>query len=184
MIKQSLTLAEQHFQEKNYKYAEKILNEVLKQDPYNSKANELLAYIQGNQGNTDKSYKLLIIACNQINCSPESLYYLGSIQLKKNLFHEAIQTFQKAIQKVGVFFEASYDLATAYANIGDYENAISYYQHCIKFRPNSHQLFFNLARCQEELKHYDQALINYDTALKLNPQSDLIWIKREYASSN
>lgn len=177
-IRQSLALAEQHFKERGYGYAENILNDVLNIDPNNSKANELLAYILGNQGYADKSYELLLLACNQVNCSPEALYYLGSIQLKKNLYAEATHNFKKAIQKAGLFFEASHDLGVAYANLGEFENAISCYEICIKFRPNSHDLYFNIARCYDELNRHDQALINYELALKLNSESDLIWIKK------
>lgn len=177
-IKQSLELAEQYFNKRAYSYAENILNDVLKKDPNNSKALEILAYILGNQGNPDKSYELLLLSCNQVNCSPEALYYLGSIQLKKNLFNDAIQAFKKAIQKAGLFFEASHDLATAYANLGEYENAISSYQTCIKFHPTSYELYLNIARCQDELKRYELALSYYDHAVELNPQSDAIWVKK------
>ncbi len=177
-IKQSLDLAEQYFKKRDYRHAENIINDVLSHNPNNSKANELLAYILGNRGDPDKSLDLLLLACNQVDCSPEALYYLGSIQLKKNHFHEAVKTFNRAIQKAGLFFEALHDLGTAYANLGDYENAISCYEICIKFRPNSHELYFNIARCQDQLKRYDQALINYNQTLKLNPESDLIWVTK------
>ena len=45
---QSLKLAEHYFRENNYSYAEHILDTVIKIDPNNSKANELLAYIHEN----------------------------------------------------------------------------------------------------------------------------------------
>ena len=143
---QSLKLAEHYFREKNYSYATHILEKIIKIDSSNSKANELLAYIHGNAGKFDVCFELLNVACSQNDCSTEALYYLGSIQLKRGLFGQAIETFKKSIFKGGEFFEALHDLATAQAHIGDLKSAINNYQKCLKIRNLSHELFYNIAR--------------------------------------
>jgi predicted O-linked N-acetylglucosamine transferase (SPINDLY family) len=172
---QSLKLAEHYFRSNNYLFAKQILEKVIKTDSYNSKANELLAYIYGNSGEIDASFELLIVACNQNDCSPEALYYLGSIQLKRTLFGQAIQTFKKSIFKGGEFFEALHDLATAQAHTGDLNAAINNYQKCLKFGNLSHELFFNIARIYDDLKRYDEALAHYDKALSLKPDYAEAW---------
>lgn len=166
---QSLKLAEHYFREKNYSYATHILEKIIKIDSSNSKANELLAYIHGNAGQFDVCFELLNVACSQNDCSTEALYYFGSIQLKRGLFGQAIETFKKSIFKGGEFFEALHDLATAQAHIGDLKSAINNYQKCLKLRNLSHELFYNIARIYYDLKRYEEAITHYDKALSLKP---------------
>ena len=97
-VKRSLLLAENYFRGGNYQFSEQILKSIIRIDPSNSKANELLAYIYGNQGSSDKSYQLLKLACEKNDCSPNAFYYLGSAQLKRKLYEEASLSFKKSIQ--------------------------------------------------------------------------------------
>jgi protein O-GlcNAc transferase len=172
---QSLSLAEYYFRNNNYLFAKTILDKVIKVDLCNSKANELLAYINGNSGELDVAFRLLTIACNENDCSPEALYYLGSMQLKRSLFTEAIYSFKKSILKGGEFFEALHDLATAQAHIGEFAASFDNYQKCLIFGKASQELFFNIARTLDELKRYDEALAHYDKALSLNPDYAEAW---------
>ena len=172
---QSLKLADHYFREKNYRYAKYILDKVIQIDSSNSKANELLAYIHGNSGEFDICFKLLNVACKQNDCSIEALYYLGSIQLERGLFGQAIETFKKSIFKGGEFFEALHDLATAQAQIGDLNSALNNYQKCLRFQSLSHELFYNIARIFDDLKRYEEAIANYDKALSIKPDFAAAW---------
>jgi len=175
---QSLKLAEHYFHDNQHAYAKYILEKIIQIDPDNSKANELLSYIYENAGQIDTSFELLNLACNQSDCSPEALYYLGSIQLKRGLFDQAIEKFKKSISKAGEFFEALHDLATAQANIGDLASAINNYQKCLNFGNPSHELFYNLARLSDELKQFDEAISYYDKALSLKPDYYEAWTNK------
>jgi tetratricopeptide (TPR) repeat protein len=172
---QSLKLAEHYFRDKNYSFAKHILGKIIEIDANNSKANELLAYIYRNSGQFDISFELLNLACSQNECSPKALYYLGSAQLERGLFGEAIETFTKSILKGGEFFEALHDLATAQAHTGDLNAAINNYQKCLKFGNLSHELFFNIARIYDDLKRYEEAVTHYDKALSLKPDYAEAW---------
>jgi predicted O-linked N-acetylglucosamine transferase (SPINDLY family) len=181
---QSLKLADHYFRENNYSYAKHILEKIIEIDSENSKANELLAYIHGNSGQFDISFELLNVACRQSDCSPEALYYLGSIQLKRTLFGQAIETFKKSIFKGGEFFEALHDLATAQAHTGDLNAAIDNYQKCLKFGNLSYELFFNIARIYDDLKRYDEANTHYDKALSLKPDYAEAWSNKGVTLNN
>jgi predicted O-linked N-acetylglucosamine transferase (SPINDLY family) len=172
---QSLKLAEHYFRSNNYLFAKQILEKVIKTDSNNSKANELLAYIYGNSGEIDTSFELLIVACNQNDCSPEALYYLGSMQLKRSLFAGAINTLKKSILKGGEFFEALHDIATAQAGVGDFTSSLDNYQKCLRIGETSYKLFYNIARTFDELKRYDEAIAHYDKALSLKPDYAEAW---------
>jgi Flp pilus assembly protein TadD len=101
---QLLSLANHYFKNKNFNYAEKILNQVIVESPKNSRANELLGYIYGNQGKLETAFDKLKIACQQKECSPEAIYYLGTFYLKNNDLHKAITLFKDAVNKGGNFF--------------------------------------------------------------------------------
>jgi tetratricopeptide (TPR) repeat protein len=173
--KQSLALAEHYFRSNNYQFAEHILNAIIKLDPNNSKANELLAYIYGNKGKFNIAFELLEKSCSKDDCSPEALYYLGSSQLKLNQYEKAAQSFKQSIEKAGVFFEALHDLATTYGHLGKTKEALSYYIDCLKINQNSYELHFNIARTLDHLKRYDEALSHYDQAIQLNPNYAEAW---------
>lgn len=174
----ALNLAYAYFQNKNYQLSENILSIVIKSDPNNSKANELLSYIYGNSGKFDIAYELLKTACNQEDCSPEALYYLGSTQLKKRLLNEAINSLMKSITKAGEYFEAIHDLATAFALKREFNSALDYYKKCLKFKINSCELLYNIARTYDEIKNYEEAIDYYNKALALKSDRPEIWFNK------
>jgi len=177
---QSLKLAEFYFRDNNYEFTQAILNKVIKIDPNNSKANELLSYIHRDLGQFDKSFELLEVACNQNDCSPEALYYLGSAQLKKGFFDQTIESLKKSMSRGGEFFEALHDLATAQAHIGDFPSALNNYQKCLKFGATRYELFYNIARIYDELKRYDEAIAHYDKAISLKPDYAALWTNKGF----
>ena len=178
---QLLLLAEHYFQNKNYVFSENLLKKIITYEPTHSKANELLAYIYSNQGNVEASFRYLNLACSQKNCSPEALYYLGSMLLSQNMLHQAIDTFKKSMEKSGEYFEGLHDLGTAYAQIGELEKAVTCYEKCQNFRDDSHELHFNLGRLLDDLLRHDEAIIHYDNALKLKPQYAEAWLNKGVA---
>ena len=167
---QSLNLAEHYFRDKNYSFAQQIISNVLRVDPSNSRANELLAYIHAALGSIDLSFTFLKFACNQHDCTPAAHYYLGSMQLDRGFFSLAIENFKKSISKGGEFFEALHDMGTAQAQMGDLSSALQNYQKCLKFDSSSYELFYNIARIFDELKQYDDAISYYNKALSINPE--------------
>ncbi len=181
---QFLKLAEYYFKNKNYSSSQKILEQILQVDLNNSKANELLSYIYGNLGESNLSFQLLVKACQQKDCSPEALYYLGSIQLKNNLFDQAILSFKKSISIGGDFFEANHDLATAYAHKGDYTSAIFHYKKCLKYERYSFELFYNIAKIFDNLKDYESSVAYYVSALNLEPSCAEAWFGNGFALAN
>lgn len=175
---QLITLAEYYFRTNNHKLSESILEQIIIDLPNNSKANELLAYIHGNQGKIDSSFKLLNLACQQNDCSPEALYYLGTAQLNRNLHDLAITSFKKSILKAGNFFEALHDLGSAYAQLGKTQESLSCYQDCLKFNRNLHEVHFNIGGCLDDLKQHNEALIHYEKAIQQNPDFAEAWYNK------
>lgn len=175
---QALDLAEHYFYSDNYLYAESILKKILEIDPLNSKANELLAYIYGNNGDFDTSLELLEVAAKDKNCRPEALYYLGSLQLKKQAYLEAITNLKKSVSKGGLFFEALNDIGSAYAFLGKFELALSYYQKCLPLKENSYELHSNIGGMLDNLERFEEAITQYNIAIQINPNFPDAWINK------
>jgi len=178
---QSLTLAEYYFHNNNYEFAEAILKKITETDFLNPKANELLAYIQSNQGNDELSHQYLLKACQNNKGSASAFYYLGSSFLKKNQFSEAKECFLEALNKAGDFFEGLHDLATACASLGEKEDALVYYQKALVLKDDSYELFYNIGKIFDELKRHEQALDAYERAIRLNPHFPEAWFNKASA---
>lgn len=175
---QFLKLSEFYFKAENYDMAKYYLSEVIKVDKNNSKANELMAYIYGNLGEIDICFEYLKIACNGNNSSADALYYLGSLQLKKGFYNEAILSFRKSISRGGEFFEVLHDLATAQSYIGETRLALENFQKCLNFNISSYLLFYNIARSFDELKNFNEAIKYYDKAINLKPDYPEAWLNK------
>ena len=175
---QSITLAEYYFRNNNYPFAAAILKKIIEVDFSNSKANELLAYVESNQGNHELAHQLLMRSCQDKQASANAFYYLGSSFLKKNQFQEAKDCFTKALDKAGDFFEGLHDLATACASLGEKEDALVNYQKALALRNDSYEVFYNLGKIFDALKFHDKALDAYEHAIKLNPDFAEAWFNK------
>ena len=157
------------FGSKNFQASKEILEEVLAASPNDSQANEFLAYIAGNTGQSDLSHQYLIKACAQSDCSPFALYYLGSSYLELADYEQAAMCFERALHKQADFFEALHDLGTTQAHLGLKEASLQSYTKALSLRQDSPELYFNLARLQDEYRHFELALEYYNKSIELAP---------------
>jgi tetratricopeptide (TPR) repeat protein len=178
---QAINLAESYFQHNKYTEAEAILKNIVDLEPNHSKANELLAYIYGNQGQKEYSLSLLKIACKSKDCSGQALYYLGSALLNAGYPEEASQNFRKSILKIGDFYEALYQLGTSYAHLDNKHEALSWYLKAIRLKSSSYEPFFNIAKIYCELSKYNESLSYFDKVLLLNPKLPEAWFHKGHA---
>ena len=161
--------AGKYFEAQQYENAQPLLKKVLGAHPQHSRANELLAYITGNLGDSNSSHKLLKIACEDQNCTPQALYYLGSSYLNLDCPHEAIQFFSDALSKGGNFFEGLHDLATAQALANQKKEAIENFKKATELNPHSPEVFYNLGKVYDSLKEYKEAIRCYELAIQIWP---------------
>jgi protein O-GlcNAc transferase len=159
----------QSFQANQYQIAQPLLEKILDSYPQHSRANEFLGYIKGNLGDSSSSHKLLRIACEDPNCSPQALYYLGSSFLSLDCPDDAIQFLSGALKKAGPFFEGLHDLAMAQAMIKKNKEAIENFKLAATINPQSSEVFYNLGKVYDSMKNYQEAIRNYDSCIKIFP---------------
>jgi len=157
------------FRNRDFQASKEIFENVLSANPNHSQANEFLAYIAGNVGQSDLSHQYLIKACAQSDCSPFALYYLGSSYLELANYKQAAICFEAALEKQANFFEALHDLGTTQAHLGLKEAALQSYTKALSLRKDSPELYFNLARLQDEYRHFELALEYYNKSIELAP---------------
>ena len=170
-----LKLAEGHFQARDYQSCELVLENILANQPDHAGANELLAYIAANTGNTERFHDLLLKVSQQLDCSPRALYYLGSSFLEKGYFDQAILHLERALKIAGDFFEALHDLATAQAQVGEKQLALQNYSKALHFKKDSCELHYNIARLYDDLKQLNAALVHYKQAVQIDPSYAEAW---------
>ena len=149
------------------------LKEILTEDPSNSRANELLAYILANEGDLVKAHELLLIANKDKNSTAECNYYLGVSYIKKNEFENAIKYIEIALSKNGVFFEGLIDLAIAYGQLSDYRKSEEILLNVINLYPQKKYIpYINIGKLKSRQKEYEKAIFYFDKALQTESKSE------------
>ncbi|HQT21204.1 MAG: hypothetical protein B7X83_03865 [Polynucleobacter sp. 17-46-58] len=171
-----LKLAEQYFFKQNYGLAKAVLQKILQGDLNNSRANELLAYIVGNEGDLQGAIRLLEKACSFSSCNPAAYYELGSIYLSRDEDESAIASFEKATQLGFKTFELHFNYGQALAKLGLFSRAFEQFTQAKNQNQSSPELFLNLARLHEYLNESNNALQCYEKAISLDPRYALAWI--------
>lgn len=182
-ISATIKLAENYFQAQNYPLAKNILEKILVIDPNHADAHEFLGYIYGNEGNNELSHLHLLKASEQINCSADALYYLGSSFLSKTEYKKAEECLIRCLKVGGDFFEALHDLGTACAHLNKNDDALFYYRKALNYKTNSYQLYFNIARVLDDLKKFDESIDYYKKCLQLKPDFSEAWFNRAISLS-
>ncbi len=170
-----LKLAEQYFRQQNYALAKALLQRILQEHSDNARANELLAYIIGNDGDLQGAILLLEKATSS-NCSPAVHYELGGIYLSIDEDEKAISSFEKAASLGFRTFELYFKYGQSLAKLGLFHQAIEQFTHAKQKNGSSPELFFNLAKLHEYLGDYSKALQEYERVISLEPAYALAWI--------
>ena len=138
-----------------------------------------------NFANDDEIVKIIIIAEINLKNYFKAEQYLKEVLLKKktaeiyyllgntfkiqNKHQEAIEAFQKCLEKNPVYSEAYNNLANVQKKIGDNEQALSNYLKAIKNKKDNFEAYYNLANLQKSLKQFSDALKNYKKVVDLKP---------------
>ena len=163
-----LAIAQQYLAAGNFELGKKTLVKVLQKNPASSKANELLAYVEGGAGNLTSAIELLTKACQQKNCTAEALYNLGKYHADSGQANQAIELLKKSVLKNGQFFESQHYLGLAYAKNSEYEKAIDTFKKAISINPESAESLNNLNNCLTALHRDDEALSFVTKACELD----------------
>jgi tetratricopeptide (TPR) repeat protein len=68
-------------------------------------------------------------------------------------------------------------MGVAYREMGNYTQAISYYQKAISIDPNYSLAYYNMGVAYSDMENYTQALYNYRKAAQLGNENAQIWLE-------
>ena len=157
----------------NIALARQTLHKILNVNPENARANELYAYIVGNE-NTSTSrqdaIRYLRISSCQNDCSAKCLYELGSLLLEDEQdLDEALLLLMRARELAPLSFEILHDLGTVHAKMGHEKLALQKYIEASQIKHDSAELLYNIAKLYDNAFDYKNAIIYYDKALQIAP---------------
>jgi tetratricopeptide (TPR) repeat protein len=158
----------------------KIINNILKEDHSNTKANELLAYIFKNRKDNNSALHHLKIACEDKYCSIASLYYLGKLYIEEGEYQNALKYINESIIKAGEFIEGLNDIGLVHFKMGNYKESIINLTKAVSYIKNESYVYvyLNLSLAYSKIKNYDLALNYLNIATEISPKYIEAWTEK------
>jgi predicted O-linked N-acetylglucosamine transferase (SPINDLY family) len=156
-------------QQGQFQEAEKIYLQVLRLQPKNFDANQLLGTLSAQTKQFDKALKYLSKA---LQIKPDFVEgYNNKANVLKELrrLDEAIMSYKKAIQLNPQFAVAFFNLGNAYRELKKNDLAISHFQKAIAIQPNYVDALNNLGLLFVELRRFEDGIAQYARALQIKP---------------
>ena len=124
-------------------------------------------------GTDDKQAKLLYEqAIQSSDCTADAYCNLGIIESRNGNSIGAIDCFTKCLRDDPRHFEAHYNLANIYSDVGNYALACTHYQVASELEPGFPNVFFNLALVCALREDLQSAISNLQCYLDLIPEKD------------
>lgn len=149
--------------------AENIYQKIIKNEPKNFQAKNLLGIIFFSKKKYFESIKLIkdSISINPKNFSAYN--NLGNIFKELKKYDQAIKFYKNAIELKENYAIGFFNLAQIYKITSNFNLALDCYNKAILFDKNFYDAYYNLAELLEISKNYDDALYFYNQLLKLKP---------------
>lgn len=106
----------------------------------------------------------------------------GGVLLKLNRFHEALDSFQRALNIDKNFHEALIGKGNSLANLRQYHDAVSAYDMALANRPQDYQVWLNRGFLMlQDIKNYQEALRSFNKSIEYRNDSYLTWVGKGLA---
>ncbi|MBN1223033.1 MAG: protein kinase [Candidatus Aminicenantes bacterium] len=172
-------------------------NEVLrKAKEYSEKATEkerlyiLAEYASSIERDSEKKARILKELTEKYPKEKDAHYELGFYYHGRDLFEEALNEYQKALELAPADGFIMNALAYAYSDIGNYEKAIEHFQKYATFYPEDANPIDSMAEQYFRMGRLAEAIVNYKKALEIKPDfgvgfriAYIYALKEDYAAS-
>ena len=149
--------------------AAELYGQILKQQPGDFTALQLLGLLRGQQGKNAEAVRLLEAA---LSIKPQEFGVLvnyGQVLMAAGRCQDALGIFDKALVIKPDFFEAFYNKGVALAQLKRFAEAVTSYDKALALRPNSAEPFYNRGIALDSLGRLEDALASYEQALAFKP---------------
>lgn len=168
LAKENLNKAFSLHSQGDYKNAEKFYIKVLKENPHNSEALNLLGLLKYQTNNISDAEKFITQAIKY----EKNIYYyenLAGIYIKQEEWEKAIRIIKEAFLTDNGSFTLWFNLGLAYKSLLNFEEAKKAYLKALQLKPHSEKVNFNLAALYLLLNNPHGAINYYNRVLKINP---------------
>lgn len=173
---EQVRLAEYWLQKGDLHSAQALLLEILRQEPNNFRAAELLASILACQNNIPAAIELLEKSANSPDCTYSSLFALGDLYLESGHAQAAIKAYRAALVKAEPFFEGLHNLGLAHSHLFQFTEAAQAFHEAALLNPNSFEVQINFGACLKNLGEYDRSLYHLNIAKQLSPHDARVFL--------
>jgi len=169
-IQNLLKSAEQHLKAGQLLEAERLCNEILRQQPNNPHALNLLAILARRQGHITKAVEIVARAVKAHPNVPEFRANLGEFSRVAGQLEQSIASFRRAIDLKPQEPTFHNSLAMVLFETRDFESAIAEYRRAIQLKPDYAIAYNNLAGTLRESGRLDEAADTIADVLRLFPR--------------
>ncbi|MBT1701719.1 tetratricopeptide repeat protein [Chryseosolibacter indicus] len=140
------------------------------------KLNKLTAFEEAllidEQGDKKTARILYQKAIEAEDCIADCFCNLGIIDSQEGNYPKAIDSFTQALKHNPRHYEAHYNLANLYAEVGNYALAKLHYEIAIELEPSFPNSYYNLGLSLALMKLYDEAVKVLSTYCELTPDEE------------
>jgi predicted O-linked N-acetylglucosamine transferase (SPINDLY family) len=149
--------------------AEKLYEEILKQEPTHFGALHLLGVVALRTRRTQRGVELIAKAI-EINPNVAAAHSnLGYALSALKLHEQALASYDKAIALKPDYADAYNNRGAALRNLRRHAEALASYDKAIALKPDYADAYNNRGNALSDLKRHDEALASYDKAIALKP---------------
>jgi protein O-GlcNAc transferase len=149
--------------------AEVLYREILRSDPMDGDALQLLGLVRCQLGSKEEAIELLERAASINPKAADCHYHLGVVLNSTGRFEESIKAFQRAVDLKPDFVDAYQQLGLALRAKGDWEPALSNMQKAVDLQPNSVDLLLVLGITQSAVGRSHDAADTFRRVLAMEP---------------
>lgn len=162
----------------NLNEAARLYQEVLRAEPRNFNALQLLGYVHFQRGEFADSERIMEKAIRINPNSVDALYNRGCALQALERPKEALQCFGKALTVKPDFVPAHINRGNVLSQLQRYDEALASYDKALALQPDSAEALLNRGNVLLELKRPLDALGNYEKALEREPRDPTAWNNR------
>jgi protein O-GlcNAc transferase len=163
------------FQQQRLESAERLANSVLKLNPKDLIALQILGLCLAMQGRLIEAVIPLSKAAQLDSKNAELLSNLARSQHGAELYREAIETYAKLSRLVPNSAQIQTDRGTTLAKLRQFDEAEKAYEKAIALQPDYFLAWSNRGNLLSELRLTQEAIQSYEKAIQLNPSYAEAW---------
>jgi protein O-GlcNAc transferase len=163
------------FQQQRLESAERVANSILRLNPKDLIALQILGLCMAMQGRLQEAVPPLLKAAQLDPKNAELLSNLARAQHGAELYCEVLETYAKLLRLVPDNEQIQTDRGTAFAKLKRFDEAEKAYEKAIALQPDYFLAWSNRGNLLNELRLTEQAIQSYEKALQLNPNYAETW---------